>query len=81
MKVHILDDWFDTLSSLPCFKLLKDHDVTVWTDHEPDPDKLAERVREAEALVLFRERTKIGAPLLEQLPSLKLIRLNKFFNS
>ena len=73
MKVHILDDWFDTLSSLPCFDLLKDHDVTVWTDHEPDPDKLAKRVREAEALVLFRERTKIGAPLLDQLPNLKLI--------
>ena len=73
MKVHILDDWFDTLSSLPCFDLLKDYDVTVWTDHEPDPDKLAKRVREAEALVLFRERTKIGAPLLDQLPNLKLI--------
>ena len=73
MKVHILDDWFDTLRSLPCFELLKDHDVTVWTDHEPDPDKLAQRVAEAEALVLFRERTKIGANLLRQLPKLKLI--------
>ena len=27
MKVHILDDWFDTLKTLPCFDLLKDHDV------------------------------------------------------
>lgn len=73
MKVHILDDWFDTLRTLPCFDLLTDHDVTVWTDHEPDPAKLAARVAEAEALVLFRERTRIGPELLEQLPNLKLI--------
>ena len=73
MRVHILDDWFDTLRGLPCFALLRDHDVTVWTDHEPDPERLAARVMEAEALVLFRERTKIGAALLDQLPGLKLI--------
>ncbi len=73
MKVHILDDWFDTLRGLPCFAKLANHDVTVWTDHEPDPVKLAERVQEAQALVLFRERTKIGADLLMRLPNLKLI--------
>ncbi len=73
MKVHILDDWFDTLRGLPCFDLLKGHDVTVWTDHEPDPAGLAERVAEAEALVLFRERTRVGADLLDRLPGLKLV--------
>lgn len=73
MRVHILDDWFDTLRGLPCFKLLDEHDVTVWTDHEPDPVRLAERVRDAEALVLFRERTKITADLLDRLPGLKLV--------
>lgn len=73
MKVHILDDWFDTLRALPCFAKLDGHDVTVWTDHEPDPEKLAERVHDAECLVLFRERTKIGADLLARLPNLKLI--------
>ena len=73
MKVHILDDWFDTLRTLPCFDKLKGHDVTVWTDHEPDPKLLAERVKEAECLVLFRERTQITASLLERLPNLKLI--------
>ncbi len=73
MKVHILDDWFDTLRGLLCFALLDGHDVTVWTDHEPDPARLADRVREAEALVLFRERTAIGADLLARLPTLRLI--------
>ena len=73
MKVHILDDWFDTLRGLPCSAKLDGHDVTVWTDHEPDPARLAARVQEAEALVLFRERTKISADLLGRLPNLQLI--------
>jgi len=73
MKVHILDDWFDTLRTLPCFSKLEGHDITVWTDHEPDATKLAQRVQAAECLVLFRERTRITAELLNQLPNLKLI--------
>lgn len=72
MKVHILDDWFDTLRGLPCFDLLKGHDVTVWTDHA-DEDTLAARLAEAEALVLFRERTAVTRSLLERLPNLRLI--------
>lgn len=73
MKVHILDDWFDTLRTLPCFSLLEGHETTIWTDHEPDPVRLSARVTDADALVLFRERTKIGSELLERLPNLKLI--------
>ncbi|MCX7560287.1 D-2-hydroxyacid dehydrogenase family protein [Sulfitobacter sp. F26204] len=73
MKVHILDDWFDTLRTLSCFSKLADHDVTVWTDHQPDPQALSGRIAEAEALVLFRERTRIGADLLARLPVLRLI--------
>ncbi|MEM7469708.1 MAG: D-2-hydroxyacid dehydrogenase family protein [Pseudomonadota bacterium] len=73
MKVHILDDWFDTLRSLPCFEKLRGHDVTVWCDHEPDPERLAARVREAECLVLFRERTKVEGELVSRLPNLKLV--------
>lgn len=73
MQVHILDDWFDTLRGLPCFDRLEAHDVTVWTDHTEDVDVLAERLRDAEALVLFRERTAITADLLERLPGLRLL--------
>ena len=73
MKVHILDDWFDTLRGLPCFEKLTAHDVTVWTDHEPDPERLAKRVGDAECLVLFRERTPVSRDLLSRLPKLKLI--------
>ena len=73
MKVTILDDYFDTLRTLPCFAKLKGHDVTIWNDHVQDLDPLAERLKDAEALVLIRERTKIQAPLLDRLPKLKLI--------
>ncbi|MEL6167277.1 MAG: D-2-hydroxyacid dehydrogenase family protein [Pseudomonadota bacterium] len=73
MKVHILDDWFDTLRKLPCFDRMQGHDVTVWTDHEPDPSRLAARMIDAECLVLFRERTAITQVLLSGLPNLKLV--------
>lgn len=73
MKVHILDDWFDTLRSLPSFRLLDGHEVTVWTDHTDDVETLAARLAPAEALVLFRERTAITAPLLKRLPNLRLV--------
>ena len=73
MKVAILDDWFDTLRTLECFEKLADHDVTVFTDHVQDTDALAERLAGFDALVLIRERTAIGAPLVERLPDLRLI--------
>ncbi|MEP4716705.1 MAG: D-2-hydroxyacid dehydrogenase family protein [Nitratireductor sp.] len=73
MKVHILDDWFDTLRGLPCFDLLAGHDVTVWTDHQPDEAILADRLQDADCVVLFRERTKVTPGLLERLPNLRLI--------
>ena len=73
MKITILDDYFDTLRTLECFRELAGHDVTIWTDHVQDVDALAERLRDTEALVLIRERTQIRAPLLERLPKLRLI--------
>ena len=73
MKIAILDDWFDTLRTLPCFAKLDGHEVTVFTDHLQELEPLAERLRRFEALVLFRERTEIRAPLIERLPALRLI--------
>jgi D-3-phosphoglycerate dehydrogenase len=73
VKVSILDDYFDTLRTLDCFKKLNGHDVTIWNDHVQDVDKLAERLKDTEALVLIRERTQIRNSLLERLPKLRLI--------
>jgi D-3-phosphoglycerate dehydrogenase len=72
MKVSILD-YHDTLRTLGCFRKLDGHDVEIWNDHVEEVDALAGRLRDTEALVLFRERTKIEAPLLERLTKLRLI--------
>jgi D-3-phosphoglycerate dehydrogenase / 2-oxoglutarate reductase len=73
MKISILDDYFDTIRTLDCFRKLDGFDVKVWNDHVQDLDALAERLEDTEILVLMRERTKIRKPLLERLPKLKLI--------
>ena len=73
MKVAILDDYFDTLRTLPCFAKLAGHDVTIFNDHAQEIGILAERLRDMQALVLIRERTAIRAPLIERLPQLRLI--------
>ncbi|MGP1680470.1 MAG: NAD(P)-dependent oxidoreductase, partial [Burkholderiales bacterium] len=73
MKISILDDYHDTVRTLACFSKLARHEVTIWNDHVQDVDTLAERLKGCDVLVLIRERTKIGAALLDRLPGLKLI--------
>ena len=73
MKISVLDDYHDTVPTLSCFARLVGHDITIWNDHVQDVTRLAERLRDTEALVLIRERTQIREPLLERLPALRLI--------
>ena len=73
MRITILDDYFDTLRTLPCFRKLEGHQVDIWNDHVQETDALAERLKHTEVLVLIRERTEIRAPLLERLDTLRLI--------
>ncbi len=73
MNITILDDYHDTLRTLPCFAKLAGQEVTVWNDHVEDVDALADRLKDTEALILIRERTEIRAPLLNRLDKLKLI--------
>jgi len=79
MKITILDDYFDTLRTLPSFAKLNGHDVEIFTDHVQDTDRLADRLKDTEALVLIRERTHIRAPLLERLTRLRLISQRSVF--
>jgi len=73
MNITILDDYFDTLRTLSCFRKLDGHHVTIWTDHVTDISVLADRLKDTEVLVLIRERTEVRAPLLERLDTLRLI--------
>jgi D-3-phosphoglycerate dehydrogenase / 2-oxoglutarate reductase len=73
MNITILDDYFDTLRTLPCFRKLDGHQVTIWTDHVADVSVLADRLKDTEVLVLIRERTEVKAALLRRLDKLRLI--------
>ena len=76
MNIAILDDILNVVRSLSCFARVKDHHVTIWSDHTKDTEVLAGRLKETEALVLLRERTPIRAPLIALLPRLRMITLN-----
>src|SRR5260370_14880417 len=73
MNLTILDDYQDTIRTLPCFAKVAGHEVTVFNDHTKDVEVLAARLKDTEALTLLRERTPIRAPLLERLDKLRLI--------
>ncbi len=73
MNIGILDDFHDTLRTLPCYSKLAGHSVKIWNDHTKDVDTLAERLKDTEVLVLIRERTPVREALLKRLPKLKLI--------
>jgi D-3-phosphoglycerate dehydrogenase len=73
MRIAIPDDYQDCVRDLDCFAKLAGHDVTVFHDNTRDIDTLAERLRNADAVVLTRERTAMTAALLERLPRLRLV--------
>ena len=73
MKILILDDYQDVVRHLDCFARLNGHDVRVLTSPAAGVGQLAVRLRDAEALVLTRERTRITDALLGRLPNLRLI--------
>jgi D-3-phosphoglycerate dehydrogenase len=79
MNVTILDDYFDTLRTLACFRKLDGHSVTIFNDHVQDAIALADRLKNTEALVLIRERTAIRAELLDRLDKLRLISQRSVF--
>jgi len=73
MRVAILEDYQRASQSLACFAKLAGHEVTVFSDPMRDETALVSKLKEFEALVLIRERTRITSSLLEKLPKLKLI--------
>jgi D-3-phosphoglycerate dehydrogenase / 2-oxoglutarate reductase len=73
LRVAILDDYQDVVRTLDCFPKLERHDVTIWNDHVTDIEVLAQRLAEADAIVLMRERTPVNEALLSRLPDLKLV--------
>ena len=73
MKIAVLDDYQNAFRTLKCYPKLREHDVVVFTDTETDVGKLAERLKDADAVVLTQQRSSFPRTLVEQLPKLKLI--------
>jgi D-3-phosphoglycerate dehydrogenase len=73
MNIIILDDYQDAVRKLDCARLLEPLNAKVHTNTVKGIGQLAVRLRDAEVLVLIRERTHFPRLLLEKLPRLKLI--------
>ncbi|MEO6409805.1 MAG: D-2-hydroxyacid dehydrogenase family protein [Burkholderiaceae bacterium] len=73
MNIIILDDYQDAVRKLRCAGLLEHLNAKVFTNTVKGIGQLSVRLRDAEVLVLIRERTHLPRQLLEKLPKLKLI--------
>ena len=73
MNIIILDDYQDAVRKLKCATKLEPLNAKVFTNTVKGIGQLSVRLRDADVLVLIRERTHFPKALLEKLPKLKLI--------
>jgi len=73
MNIIILDDYQDAVRKLRCASRLEAFNAKVFTNTVKGIGQLSVRLRDADVLVLIRERTQFPRALLEKLPRLKLI--------
>ena len=73
VNIIILDDYQDAVRKLKCASILEHLNTKVFTNTVKGLGQLSVRVRDADVLVLIRERSQFPRQLLEKLPKLKLI--------
>ena len=73
MNIVILDDYQDVVRKLDCASKLDSFQAKVYTNTVKGLGQLSVRLRDADILVLIRERTHLNRQLIEKLPRLKLI--------
>lgn len=73
MKIAVIDDYQDAFKTLKCYSKLRDHEVVVYNDTERDALRLAERLKDAEAVILTQQRSRFPRAVIERLPKLRLI--------
>ncbi len=69
----ILDDYQDAVRKLDCAAKLEAYPAKVYTNTIKGLGQLSVRLKDADILVLIRERTALNRALIEKLPRLKLI--------
>jgi D-3-phosphoglycerate dehydrogenase len=73
MNIVILDDYQDAVRKLACAAKLDEYPAKVYTNTVKGLGQLSIRLKDADIIVLIRERTHITRQLVEKLPRLKLI--------
>ena len=73
MIIAIPDDYHGVVQKLDCLGKLAGHDVRIFRDVAPAPERLVANLRQAEIVVPVRERTRYTRGIIGQLPRLKLI--------
>ncbi len=73
MNIVILDDYQDAVRKLACASRLEAYPAKVFTNTVKGTGQLSVRLRDADVIVLIRERTQLTRMLVEKLPRLKLI--------
>jgi len=73
VNIIILDDYQDAVRKLKCATVMEQLNAKVFTNTVKGIGQLSVRLRDADVLVLIRERTQFPKQLLEKLPKLKLI--------
>lgn len=73
MNIVILDDYQDAVRKLRCSSKLEAYPAKVYTNTVKGMGQLSVRLKDADVIVLIRERTHINRQLVEKLPKLKLI--------
>ena len=73
VNIIILDDYQDAVRKLSCAAMLEPYNAKVFTNTVKGIGQLSVRLKDADVLVLIRERTQFPRLLLEKLPKLKLI--------
>jgi len=73
MNIVILDDYQDAVRKLDCAAKLESYQAKVYTNTVKGLGQLSIRLKDADIVVLIRERTHITRQLIEKLPKLKLI--------
>lgn len=73
MNIVILDDYQDAVRKLQCAAKLEAYPAKVYTNTVKGLGQLSVRLRDADIIVLIRERTAMNRQLIEKLPKLKMI--------
>ncbi len=73
MNIVILDDYQDAVRKLACAARLDAYSAKVYTNTVKGIGQLSVRLKDADVIVLIRERTHMNRQLIEKLPKLKMI--------